>query len=89
VQQSEFSLSGLGKQGTTTRKETADDGLIANLSYHFNRNYGLLTRLQTAIGDDLTLAADSLLTRKLKNDARALRTLAQQIDAAAKKLTRL
>ena len=63
-------------------------GLIANLSYHFNRNYGLLTRLQTAIGDDLTLAADSLLTRKLKNDARALRTLARALDIAAKKLAR-
>ena len=62
-------------------------GLIQNLMHHFERNYGLLARLHAAIHDDMKLAADSLLTRKLKNDARALRTLARALDIAAKKLT--
>jgi hypothetical protein len=62
-------------------------GVIANLSYHFNRAHGLLARLHGAIAEDATLAIDSLAARKLKHDARALRTLATQLDRAAKKLT--
>jgi hypothetical protein len=62
-------------------------GLIANLSYHFNRNYGLLARLHTAMRDDVKIAVDSLAARKLRKDAAALRTLAKQLDGVAKKLT--
>jgi hypothetical protein len=61
--------------------------LICSTLRHFNRAHGLLDRLQAAIGKDVAIAVDSLLARKLRRDARALRTLARQIDHAAKKLT--
>jgi hypothetical protein len=61
--------------------------LIGNLSYHFNRTYGLTARLHHAIKQDCALAVDGLLARKLKHDARALRTLARQLDTVGKKLT--
>jgi len=64
------------------------DRLIANLSYHFQRTYGLLARLQSAMRDDVKLAVDSLTARKLKRDARTLRALAAALDRAANRLTR-
>ena len=66
---------------------TVSDGLIGNLSYQFQRAHGLCARLHAAATADCKLAVDSLLARKLRRDARALRTLARQLDTLCGKLT--
>ena len=64
---------------------TVTSRLIRNTLYHCNRQYGLIGRLHAGI-DDCARALDAAMAHKLKNDARALRTLARQLDIAGKKL---
>jgi hypothetical protein len=62
-------------------------GLIAQISYRFNRAGGLFDRLDAAIGAGERITTESLSSLHLFNDATVLRQMADALDERREALT--